>query len=249
MKPFKREAHFTGIVVFAAITLLFTLFSGCGESADPVDPVDPTVTFHSQTYTISAAETMAKLNLAPIYVFSDDEAVAIVEIVDGGVVITSKKQGGTTVYAANAAGGSNSARIPLEVEASGAIKVRGIEPFDENRAVESIVKEPVTVSGKVNAEITPEIVKLMMDNNDFVNVTINSDASAWITNLPARLSAKISSVQGGEHIHEVTLTVSGMPVQVNSERLSISIPKENSANGWAVFVTPREDAVFAITEN
>jgi hypothetical protein len=89
----------------------------------------------------------------------------------------------------------------------------------------------------VHNEITPATVKLMMDNNDFTAVAVDDDASSWITNLPQGLSAKISYIQGGDHIHEVNLTVSGTPQTPYTGILAITIPAVNSVQSWDVYVT------------
>jgi hypothetical protein len=233
----KVNSRFASIIIAVLMPIMFTVCDS--ESA-------PAPQFTSSEYTIASVEVQEKLNLEPHYIYSSDEAVVTGEIKSSGIVIISKGQGKATVTIGDAAGLCNSARIELEVEASGTIKP-DIFKFEGN-PVKAIIKEDIRISGKVHNEITPATVKLMMDNNDFTAVAVDNDVSSWITNLPQGLSAKISYIQAGEYIHEVNLTVSGEPQTPYTGILTITIPAVNSAQNWDVYVTTREEAKFEIVE-
>jgi hypothetical protein len=228
-----------GMFSMLSAPLLALLLAACNQAADS-GPV-----FESAEYIILEEDAEARLNIAPCYVHSEDERVAEARLDDGKIVITSKGTGYTAVLAGDAAGLSNSARIEVAVDASGAI-TPAIHPFTGEK-VRAVVKDPVRVGGTVDTPIDEACIRLMMDNSDFTGVEVGADVSGWITNLPQGLSAKITYVQDGEHPHEVDLTLSGVPRSVLSAPLEVVIPAENSAQGWAVYVESREDACFAIT--
>jgi hypothetical protein len=185
------------------------------------------------------------LNIAPCYVHSEDERVAEARLGEGSIVITSKGTGYTAVLAGDAAGLSNSARIEVAVDVSGAI-IPAIHPFTGEK-VKAVVKAPIVVGGTVGTQIDEARIRLMMDNSDFTRVAVGADVSGWITNLPPGLKVEITDIQGGEHPHEADITLSGVPQSALSAPLAVAIPAENSAHRWTVYVESREDACFAIT--
>jgi len=231
----KRNWGLTGII--AVLPLMLAV---CG--------IDPEPEFVSSEYIIPADEAQKKLNIEqPAHIRSHNEAVATARIDSGGIVIASTGRGGTVVYVGDSGGFCNSAQIEVDVDTAGGINVR-IRQFEGGR-VRAVVKRDIAIQGTAGSAISPAVVNLMMDNNDFAAVTTGMDASSWIRNLPAGLSADISYVQDGTHPHEVNLTVSGTPQSEYSGALEITIPAENSARGEEVFVETRSGARFNITGN
>lgn len=228
-----------GLLSMLSALLLALLLAACQQAPDPVPA------FESAEYIIPAAEAAEKLDIEPRYVHSEDNRVVEAKLDEGNIVITSKGAGHTAVLAGDAAGLSNSARIEITVNPSGAI-TPVIRPFTGAK-VRAVVKGAVRIEGTVGTPVEPALIRLMMDNSDFTGVEVGADASAWITNLPPGLRAEITNVQSGEHPHEVDLTLSGSPQSESSAPLAIAIPAENSANGWAVYAESRDDACFAIT--
>jgi len=226
-----------GKLVFSGIGLVLLLMMLTVCEQEPV--------FESSEYRISADRTSEELNIEdPQHIHSTNEAVATARIDAGEIIIVSVGQGGTTVYIGDSVGLSNSARIEVNVDAAGKIQTQ-IQKFDGSK-VTVTVKENVVISGTVGSAITSKEIYLMMDGTDFIATTNGMDASSWIDNLPAGLSASISYVQSGEHPHEVKITVSGTPQSASSESVKITIPAANSARGWDVYIGTQSKAKFEI---
>jgi hypothetical protein len=219
------------------LVLILLAFVGCSFENE--------TEFVSTKYIIQAEDVQDQLNIEPVYIYSSDESVAIGEIdEEGNIVITSKKMGWASIIVADFVGGSNSARIEVNVEGDGKI-IANISKFFGQKVV-AVVKEKITITGRVDAEIPQADIRLMMDNNDFIVVAINKDVSSWITNLPRGLAAKISYLGSGEHLHEITITVSGIPKTAYTGTITITIPRESSASTWEVFVASDPDVKFEI---
>jgi hypothetical protein len=224
----------------AAILLVACMvFMGCRQEPEP----EPE--FTASEFTIAAGNVVSELGITPVRVSSSDEDVAVAEIIAGGLTITSKKQGTALVSVSDFSSVSNAAIIEVTVDATGKITAK-ISKFEGDPAV-AVIKEPVSVTGIVGTAITSKDVKLMLDNNDFIEISENDDVSSWITNLPQGLSVKISNAGSGEHVHEITITISGIPQAAYTGILAITIPAEHTAIGTAVNVTPNENAKFAIS--
>jgi hypothetical protein len=214
------------------------VFAGCKQEPDP----EPE--FTASEFTISAENVVSELGITPAFVSSSDEDVVVAEIVEGCVTITSKGKGIALVSVSDFRSESNAARIDVTVDETGKITAQ-ISKFEGNPAF-AIIKEPVSVAGLVGSEIVPQDVKLMLDNNDFTEINVNDDVSLWVSNLPRGLAAKISNAGSGEHVHEITFTVSGTPQAAYTGILAITIPAEHTVMGTAVNVDPNENAKFDI---
>ena len=203
--------------------------------------------FISSEYRISSEQTLELLNVKePKLINSSNKSVATAMIESGGIVITSVAQGYTEVFVSDSpAGLSNSARIQVNVDDTGKIRVK-IYPFDESNQIKVIFKQNVTIEGTVGIDISPSVIYLMLDGTHFI-ADEDMDASSWITNLPSGLSAVISYVQDAEFPHEVKITVSGIPQASCSELITITIPKDNTPTGWDIYVESRSGAQFDIS--
>lgn len=227
--------------IAALLLATASIITGCGDGAEPE--------FKASELTIPVSEFGTKLNatgfLAPFSVKSSNEGVAVAELSETALVVRSTGRGSATISLWDYRCERNEARIDLAVDETGTI-TETLVPF-EGRIVKAVIKEPATISGTVGSVITPATIKLTLDNNDFQAVTKGDDLSDWIDNLPQGLKAEAVYVQGGEHIHEVSLEVSGNPSAASGESIRITIPPEHTAMQVAVRVDPRQDdALFAI---
>jgi hypothetical protein len=226
----------------AILLVVCIMFAGCEQESEP-EFIAPE--FISSEFTISAENVVSELGITPVRVSSSDEDVVVAELIEGGVTITSKGNGMALVSVSNFSSESNAAHIDVRVDETGKITAQ-VNKFEVNLVV-AIIKEPVSVDGTVDSEIIPKDVKLMLDNNDFTGINMNDDVSSWVSNLPQGLAAKISAVGSGEHIHEITFTISGTPLAAYTGVMVITIPDKHNAVGMAVNVTPKESAKFDIS--
>jgi hypothetical protein len=220
----------------AILLAVCMVFAGCNQ--------DPEPEFTASEFTISAENTVNELNITPAFALSSDEAVAVAEIIAGGLTITSKKNGTAFVSVSDFSSVSNAASIDVTVDATGKITAQ-ISKFNGNLVV-AIIKEPVSVAGIVGSEITSKDVKLMLDNNNFTGIKVNDNVSSWVSNLPRGLAAKISDAGSGAYIHEITFVISGTPQAAYTGILAITIPAEHTVMGTAVNVSRNVGAKFDI---
>jgi hypothetical protein len=206
--------------------------------------------FIGEEFIVQSADFVEKFGtvkfLSPLQVESSDEAVATVALKEDALIVTSRKQGSATITISDWRCKSNAARIEVRVSETGGITTE-VHAFNGN-LIKAVVKEAVTIAGQVGEEAAPRDVKLMMDGVDFVGIAAGDDVSTWINNLPAGLTAEVGYVQAGEHIHEVTFTVSGTPTAASAEPLSITISSGNVASNVSVNVDPRPDTKFVVSE-
>jgi hypothetical protein len=80
----RKNVRIAGAAMLLAACMAFT---GCGQEPAP----EPE--FTASEFTISAENAMSELNITPAFASSSDKAVAVAEIVEGGVTITSKGKG------------------------------------------------------------------------------------------------------------------------------------------------------------
>ncbi|MDR1216725.1 MAG: hypothetical protein LBK25_08585 [Treponema sp.] len=227
------------------LTLCFAVL-GC-EDGGAAGGNEEEPQFVAEEFVVQSADFAEKFGtaqfLTPLAVESSDQAVVKAELTDDALVITSVGQGSATVMISDWRCKDNAVRIDAQVSATGGITTV-IYPFDGNLR-KATVKEAVTIGGQIGVAITPRSVKLMMDGTDFIDID-EAAVSTWINNLPAGLTAEVDYIQSGEHIHEVTLLVSGTPTAASAEPLSITIPAENTPINVPVNVDPKPDAKFAI---
>jgi hypothetical protein len=220
------------------LTLCFAIL-GCEGDTKGED----TAQFAADKFVVQSADLDIAQFLPPLLVESSDEKVVKVELTNDTLVITSVGRGSATVMVSDWRCKDNAARIEAQVSETGSITA-GVYPFEGNLR-KAIVKEPVTIDGSIGVEITPRNVKLMMDGVDFIEID-DTTVSTWINNLSAGLTARVGDIQAGEHIHEVTLIVSGTPTEASAEPLSITISAENTPIKVPVNVDPNPNAKFAI---
>ncbi|MDR1126824.1 MAG: hypothetical protein LBL06_01725 [Treponema sp.] len=227
------------------LTLCFAVL-GC-EDGGETGGNEKEPQFVAEEFVVQSADFAEKFGTAqflpPLLVESSDEAVVKAELRDDALVITSVGQGSATVMISDWRSKSNAARIEAQVSETGGITTM-IHPF-VGEIRKAVVKEAVTIGGKIGVAIAPRSVRLMMDGTDFIEID-EAAASTWINNLPAGLTAGFEYIQSGEHSHEVTLLVSGTPTAASAEPLSITIPAENTSVNLPVNVDPRSDVKFAI---
>jgi hypothetical protein len=243
----RKDLRIAGAVILLVACMVFT---GCGQDPDPEPKPEFTVPepepeFTASEFTISAENAVSELGITPVHVSSSDEAVVVAELVEGGVTITSTGKGTALVSVSDFRSESNAANIDVTVDATGNI-IANINKFEGNLVV-AIIKEPVSVAGTVGNEIIPKDVRLMLDNNDFIEIIENDDVSSWVSNLPQGLSVKISNAGSGQHVHEITITISGTPLAAYKGILAITIPAEHTGIEMAVNVDPNEYAQFEIS--
>jgi hypothetical protein len=233
----RKRQGFMRVLLFVAVSII----TGCDNSEQA---------FKSSELIISASDFQEKLNThdfrLPFSVQSSDERVAVAEFSGTDILIRSTGSGSATIKLRDYRCESNDARIDITVDETGAIMEPVMNPFGGS-LVKAVIKEPVSILGTIGNAITPVNINLMLDNTDFVAVKVGDDCSGWIDNLPQGLKAEIVYVQGGEHIHEVTLEVSGEPGKSSAEIVHIIIPPEHIVMHLAVQVDPRQDARFAIS--
>lgn len=133
----------------------------------------------------------------------------------------------------------NTAYVLLDHFANKNVKVRPI--LDATGKTE----DGIVVSGKRNEALSKDIV-ITIENQIFKsNLT---DVSKWFTNLPEGLKAKVkeNNLSSTSSVKQITVTISGTPRKVSSEKISIVIPSQDLIFEESIIITT--DAKFDITE-
>ena len=87
----------------------------------------------------------------------------------------------------------------------------------------SAVADDVTISGITDAALKEQDVKLTLTGDNFKAIAKDTDVTAWFKNMPKGLVAKVKAdVAAGAT--EMTITVSGTPMQAKAEFVWIEIP-------------------------
>ncbi len=104
----------------------------------------------------------------------------------------------------------------------------------------------MTVSGTRSEAITSTDVALSIVASSFSALSAEQDISAWFTNLPAGLCAKIkTAVSAGDT--SVTATISGTPTQTSSAAMTITVPATALAISSPLSVAANSSAKWSIT--
>ena len=87
----------------------------------------------------------------------------------------------------------------------------------------SAVADDVTISGITDAALKEQDVKLTLTGDTFKAIAKDTDVTAWFQNMPKGLVAKVKAdVAAGAT--EMTITVSGTPMQAKAEFVWIELP-------------------------
>ena len=87
----------------------------------------------------------------------------------------------------------------------------------------SAVADDVTISGITDAALKEQDVKLTLTGDNFKAIAKDTDVTAWFQNMPKGLVAKVKAdVAAGAT--EMTITVSGTPMQAKAEFVWIELP-------------------------
>ena len=87
----------------------------------------------------------------------------------------------------------------------------------------SAVADDVTISGITDAALKEQDVKLTLMGDNFKAIAKDTDVTAWFQNMPKGLVAKVKAdVAAGAT--EMTITVSGTPMQAKAEFVWIELP-------------------------
>ncbi len=89
--------------------------------------------------------------------------------------------------------------------------------------VASAVADDVTISGITDAALTEQDVKLTLTGDNFKAIAKDTDVTAWFRNMPKGLVAK-AKADVADNATEMTITVSGTPMQAKAEFVWIEIP-------------------------
>ena len=106
----------------------------------------------------------------------------------------------------------------------------------------------VTISGKVNEEITPQTIEIKLSGMEFNAIEANTPVNEWFgDSLPAGLQAKVKeAVAAGDT--SLKIEISGKPTAASDKTISITIAKEKVKGAdKAVEVKSNSKAKFAIT--
>ena len=87
----------------------------------------------------------------------------------------------------------------------------------------SAVADDVTISGITDAALKEQDVKLTLTGDNFKAIAKDTDVTAWFKNMPKGLFAKVKA-DVAEGATEMTITVSGTPMQAKAEFVWIEIP-------------------------
>ena len=87
----------------------------------------------------------------------------------------------------------------------------------------SAVADDVTISGITDAALKEQDVKLTLTGDNFKAIAKDTDVTAWFKNMPKGLSAKVKA-DVAEGATEMTITISGTPMQAKAEFVWIEIP-------------------------
>lgn len=87
----------------------------------------------------------------------------------------------------------------------------------------SAVADDVTISGITDAALTEQDVKLTLTGDNFKAIAKDTDVTAWFRNMPKGLVAK-AKADVAEGATEMTITISGTPMQAKAEFVWIEIP-------------------------
>ena len=87
----------------------------------------------------------------------------------------------------------------------------------------SAVADDVTISGITDAALKEQDVKLTLTGDNFNAIAKDADVTTWLKNMPKGLTAKVKAdVAAGAT--EMTITVSGTPMQATAEFVWIELP-------------------------
>ena len=87
----------------------------------------------------------------------------------------------------------------------------------------SAVADDVTISGITDAALKEQDVKLTLTGDNFKAIAKDTDVTAWFQNMPKGLVAKVKA-DVADNATEMTITISGTPMQAKAEFVWIEIP-------------------------
>ncbi len=106
----------------------------------------------------------------------------------------------------------------------------------------------IEISGTKDSAITSKDVVITLANDTVkTQIAADTDLAAWITNLPAGLTAK-AKAQVNALATSVTITIAGTPTEVKAAALAITVPSASLTGGADVTATANANAKFAIVE-
>lgn len=112
-----------------------------------------------------------------------------------------------------------------------------LKPF-----VETATVDDVTVSGAKDVALATATITV--NTNVSISISADADVTSWFTNMPAGLTAKVSTVG----TDSVDIQITGTPTAISSEAMQIKIPASAFGGSEDLEVTSNANAKFDIVE-
>jgi hypothetical protein len=237
------KAKFAITIPAAAKSAALTDVTVTGTANAALTAVNVTVTLRGDTFTAIAADTAVTwiTNLpvgltAKITPAVAANAATATIAISGTPTAASTDALKVTIPAASLVGGADitaAANLNAKFEIAAAPAV-----------AKSAALTDVAISGTVGTALSGEVT-VTLTGDKFKALAANADAAAWITNLPAPLTAKIKADVAADAT-TATIAISGTPTATATDALTVTIPAASLAGGADITAAANTNAKFDI---